>query len=98
MIGPLNPAYDAYAHFQEDEQLAQLLQGDESEIVARQIASAEATRDDAILARLLELSFQALIVASLRTLYQFPVLRNTAPWFVNTGSRDHFNREHVSGP
>jgi hypothetical protein len=32
----------------------------------------------------------------LRTLHQFRVLRNTALWFVNAVSDDHFNRENVS--
>jgi hypothetical protein len=47
--------------------------------------------------RLLELSFQSLVVASLGALHQFRVLCNASSWFVNTSGGNHFDRENVSG-
>jgi hypothetical protein len=51
---------------------------------------------ESLFVRLLELSFQTLVIASLRALHQFRVLRRAASRFINTGSGNHFDRENVS--
>jgi hypothetical protein len=52
---------------------------------------------ESLLVRLLELSFQTLIIAFLGALHQFRILRHSASRFINTVSGDHFDRENISG-